>query len=77
MRVGNLVDEEDDGYDGDHEADNAQYYTKEAALCAKVYNDQKYTGVNDSFDYKLTIFKDICRRSQVRDSCTNDHGKAN
>lgn len=37
---------------------------KEIATVAKIYTDeQKYSGVNDSFDYKLTIFYDICKRS--------------
>ena len=39
-------------------------YSKEAATIAKIYtDDQKYNGVSDSFDFKLTIFYDICRRS--------------
>ena len=29
-------------------------------------DDQKYDGINDSFDFKLTIFKDICRRAGLQ-----------
>ncbi len=33
-------------------------------MIAKIYiDDQKYNGVNDSFDFKLTIFYNICKRS--------------
>ena len=39
-------------------------YSKEVATVAKLYSDdQKYDGIGDSFDFKLTIFYDICRRS--------------
>jgi hypothetical protein len=39
-------------------------YSKELATVAKLYtDDQKYTGVDDSFDFKLTIFHDICNRA--------------
>jgi len=39
-------------------------YSKEAATITKIYTDgQKYNGVNDSFDFKLTIFYDICKRA--------------
>jgi hypothetical protein len=39
-------------------------YSKEVATIAKIYtDDQKYDGVNDSFDFKLTIFYNICKRS--------------
>jgi hypothetical protein len=39
-------------------------YSKEAATIAKIYTDsQKYDGTSDSFDFKLTIFYDICKRS--------------
>jgi len=39
---------------------------KEIATVAKIYTEeQKYGGVNDSFDYKLTIFYDICKRSGI------------
>jgi len=41
-------------------------YGKEAATVAKLYNDdQKYTGVDDSFDFKLSIFVDICKRASL------------
>jgi len=31
---------------------------------AKIYTDsEKYDGIGDSFDFKLTIFRDICQRS--------------
>ena len=39
-------------------------YSKEAVTIAKIYiDDQKYNGVSNSFNFKLTIFYDICRRS--------------
>jgi hypothetical protein len=39
-------------------------YSKEIATVAKIYSDsQKYSGVDDSFDFKLTIFYNICARS--------------
>ena len=39
-------------------------HSKEAALVAKMYtDDQRYDGVSKSFDFKLTIFEDICRRA--------------
>ena len=41
-------------------------YSKEAAIIVKIYtDDQKYNGVSDSFDFKLTIFYNICRRSNL------------
>ena len=40
-------------------------YGKEVSTVAKIYtDDQKYSGV-DSFDFKLTIFYDICNRSSL------------
>ena len=37
---------------------------KEVSMVAKIYtDDQKYSGVDDSFDFKLTIIHDICNRS--------------
>jgi len=37
---------------------------KEVATIAKIYtDDQKYSGVSDSFDFKLAVFYDICNRS--------------
>jgi hypothetical protein len=42
-------------------------YKKEAATVAKMYTDsQKYDGVSESFDFKLTIFEDICRRAGLQ-----------
>jgi hypothetical protein len=41
-------------------------YSKEAVTIVKIYtDDQKYNGVSDSFNFKLTIFYDICRRSSL------------
>jgi hypothetical protein len=39
-------------------------YNKEVATIVKIYtDDQKYNRVNNSFDFKLTIFYNICKRS--------------
>lgn len=39
-------------------------FGKEVAIVAKIYTEeQKYSGVSDSFDFKLTVFYDICSRS--------------
>jgi len=39
-------------------------YSKEVATIAKIYtDDQKYDGVSNSFNFKLTIFYNICKRS--------------
>ena len=36
-------------------------YSKEVTTVAKIYTDsEKYDGIGDSFDFKLTIFRDIC-----------------
>ena len=36
-------------------------YGKEIINAAKIYiEEQKYSGINKSFNYKLTIFYDIC-----------------
>jgi len=41
-------------------------YSKEAATIAKIYtDDQKYDGVSNSFDFKLTIFYNICKRASL------------
>jgi len=41
-------------------------YSKEVATIAKIYtDDQKYNGVSNSFDFKLTIFYNICKRSSL------------
>ena len=42
-------------------------YSKEAAMVAKMYTDsQKYDGVSESFDFKLAIFEDTCRRAGLQ-----------
>ena len=39
-------------------------YSKEVATIVKIYTDnQKYNGVSNSFNFKLTIFYNICKRS--------------
>ena len=39
-------------------------YSKEVAIIAKIYiDDQKYNKVNNSFNFKLTIFYNIYKRS--------------
>jgi len=39
-------------------------YSKEVAIIVKIYTDnQKYDGVNNSFNFKLTIFYNIYKRS--------------
>ena len=36
-------------------------------MVAKMYtNSQKYDGVSKSFNFKLTIFKDICRKAGLQ-----------
>jgi len=41
-------------------------YSKEAATIAKIYtDDQKYNGVSNSFNFKLTIFYNICKRASL------------
>ena len=41
-------------------------YGKEIANAAKIYmEEQKYGGINESLNYKLTIFYDICNRADV------------
>jgi hypothetical protein len=41
-------------------------YSKKAVTIAKIYMDnQKYNGVSNNFDFKLTIFYDICKRSSL------------
>lgn len=42
----------------------AMVFSRAAANVAKMYStEQKYTGTDDPFDYKLEIFKDICARA--------------
>jgi len=41
-------------------------YSKEVATIAKIYtDDQKYNRVSNSFDFKLTIFYNIYKRSSL------------
>ena len=41
-------------------------YSKEVIIIAKIYTDnQKYNSVSDSFNFKLTIFYNIYRRSNL------------
>jgi len=45
-----------------------QGYGKELANLARLYtDDMKYTGENDNFDFKLTIFHDLCNRADIPD----------
>ena len=45
---------------------SSQGYGRELANLAKMYTDKaKYNGENDSFAFKLTIFRDICARADV------------
>lgn len=41
-------------------------YTKELGSLHKLYTESvKYSGEKDNFDYKLTIFRDLCERAEV------------
>ena len=41
-------------------------YSKEAVTIVKIYiDDQKYNSMSDSFNFKLTIFYNIYRRSNL------------
>jgi hypothetical protein len=41
-------------------------YSKKIITIAKIYtDDQKYNSISNSFDFKLTIFYNICRRSSL------------
>ena len=41
-------------------------YSRKAAIIAKIYiNNQKYARVANSFNFKLTIFYNICKRLRV------------
>jgi hypothetical protein len=43
---------------------NAPIYGKEIGIVAKMYTEeQKYSGIDKSFNYKLKIFYDICKRA--------------
>jgi len=41
-------------------------YSKKAATITKIYtDDQKYDRVSNSFNFKLTIFYNICKRASL------------
>jgi hypothetical protein len=41
-------------------------YSKELANLAKLYtNKSKYSGKNDNFNFKLTIFTDRCQKADI------------
>jgi hypothetical protein len=41
-------------------------YGKELVNAAKLYtDDQKYSGISGNFNFKLTIFYNICKRADV------------
>ena len=43
-----------------------QNFGREISVLAKLYtNDVKYTGEDDGFDYKMTIFRDLCEKANV------------
>jgi hypothetical protein len=45
-----------------------QGHGKELANLTRLYTDDiKYTGENDNFDFKLTIFHDLCNRADIPD----------
>ena len=45
----------------DPQPTQAKTYGKELANLAKLYTDKsKYSSENDNFDFKLTIFTDLC-----------------
>ena len=42
-------------------------YSKEAAIVAKIYTeDQKYNRISKSFDFKLAIFINICKKAGLQ-----------
>jgi hypothetical protein len=44
----------------------AKTYNKELANLAKLYIDEsKYSGENNNFDFKLTIFIDLCQKANI------------
>jgi hypothetical protein len=46
---------------GDFWRGTVKTYSKELANLAKLYTDEfKYSGKNDNFNFKLTIFIDLC-----------------
>ena len=41
-------------------------YGKELANLAKLYTDKsKYSNKNDNFNFKLTIFTDLCQKANI------------
>ncbi len=45
-----------------------QGHGKELANLARLYtDDMKYSGENDNFDFKLTVFHDLCNRADIPD----------
>ena len=41
-------------------------YGKELANLAKLYTDEsKYSGKNNNFNFKLTIFIDLCQKANI------------
>jgi hypothetical protein len=50
----------------DPQTTRAKTYGKELANLAKLYTDEaKYSGENDNFDFKLTIFTDFCQKADI------------
>lgn len=48
--------------------DKTSGFGKELSNLARIYNSEmKYTGDQDSFDYKMTIFLDNCKRADIPD----------
>ena len=48
------------------EQQQQQGHGKELANLARLYtDDMKYSGENDNFDFKLTIFHDLCNRANI------------
>jgi len=44
----------------------AKTYNKELANLAKLYTDEsKYSNKNDNFDFKLTIFINLCQKANI------------
>jgi hypothetical protein len=44
----------------------AKTYSKELANLAKLYTDEaKYSSENDNFDFKLTIFTNLCQKTNI------------
>ena len=50
----------------DPQPTQAKTYGKELANLAKLYTDKsKYSNKNDNFDFKLTIFTDLCQKADI------------